>query len=136
MFAVCHLIAAYSQQKLKLFSSTRYYSPAIRNKNLVLDTVRCIFVMYSRSVHLRNFNSYSSQSKDLLMCFSIPMMFELIHFDCSRMVLLAEVSAKWIYFDYLSLTSFDFCKSLIAACSQDSHNYCWPHIRCIFNLHI
>ena len=38
------------------------------------------------------------------------------------MVLLAEVSAKWINFDYLSLTSFDFCKSLIAACSQDSHN--------------
>ena len=53
------------------------------------------------------------------MCFSVPMMFELIPFDCSRMVLLAEVSAKWINFDYLSLTSFDFCKSLIAACSQD-----------------
>ena len=35
------------------------------------------------------------------------------------MVLLAEVSAKWINFHYLSLTSFDFCKSLIAACSQD-----------------
>ena len=70
MFAVCHIIAAYSQQKLKLFSSTRYYSPSIRNKNLVLDTVSCIFVtvtltfMYSRSVRLRNFNSYSSQSKD------------------------------------------------------------------------
>ena len=44
MFAVCHIIAAYSQQKLKLFSSTRYYSPGIRNKNLVLDTVHCIFV--------------------------------------------------------------------------------------------
>ena len=43
------------------------------------------------------------------------MMFELIPFDCSGMVLLAEVSAKWINFDYLSLTSFDFCKSLIAA---------------------
>ena len=70
------------------------------------------------------------------MCFSVPMMFELITFDCSRMVLLAEVSAKWINFDYLSLTSFDFCKSLIAACSQDSRNYCSPHIRCIFNLHI
>ena len=43
------------------------------------------------------------------MCFSVPMMFELIPFDCSRMVLLAEVSAKWINFDYLklSLTSFD-----------------------------
>ena len=26
------------------------------------------------------------------------------------MVLLAEVSVKWINFDYLSLTSFDFCK--------------------------
>ena len=51
-------------------------------------------------------------------------MFELIPFDCSPMVLLAEVSAKWINFDYLSLTSFDFCKSLIAACSQDSRNYC------------
>ena len=51
--------------------------------------------------------------------FSVPMMFELIPFDCSRIVLLAEVSAKWINFDYLSLTSFDFCKSLIAACSQD-----------------
>ena len=37
------------------------------------------------------------------MCFSIPLMFELIPFDCSRMVLLAEVSAKWINFDYLSL---------------------------------
>ena len=72
MFAACHIIAAYSQQKLKLFSSTRYYSPNIPNKNLVLDTVRCIFVtvtltfMYSRSVHLMNFNSYSSQSKYLI----------------------------------------------------------------------
>ena len=64
------------------------------------------------------------------MCFSVPMMFELIPFDCFRMVLLDEVSAKWINFDYLSLTSFDFCKSLIAACSQDY--YCSPHIRCIF----
>ena len=43
------------------------------------------------------------------------------------MVLLVEVSAKWINFDYLSLTSFDFCKSLIAACSQDIRNYCSPH---------
>ena len=34
------------------------------------------------------------------MCFSVPMMFELIPFDCSRMVLLSEVSAKWINFDY------------------------------------
>ena len=50
------------------------------------------------------------------MCFSVPMMFELIPFDCSRMVLLGEVSAKWINFDALSLTSFEFCKSLIAAC--------------------
>ena len=61
------------------------------------------------------------------MCFSVRMMFELIPFDCSRMVLLAEVSAKWINFGYLSLTSFDFCKSLIAACSQDIHKYCSPH---------
>ena len=43
------------------------------------------------------------------MCFSVSMMLGLIPFDCSRMVLLAEVSAKWINFDYLSLTSFDFC---------------------------
>ena len=55
------------------------------------------------------------------------MMFELIPFDCSRMVLLAEVSAKWINFDYLSLPIFDFCKSLIAACLQDIRNYCLPH---------
>ena len=63
------------------------------------------------------------------MCFSVPMMFELIPFDCSRMVLLVEVSysAKWINFDYLSLTSFDVCKSLIAACSWDIGNYCSPH---------
>ena len=61
------------------------------------------------------------------MCFSVPMMFALIPFDCSQMVLLAEVSAKWINFDYLSLTSIDFCKSLIAACSQDIRNYCLPH---------
>ena len=54
------------------------------------------------------------------------MMFELIPFDCSPMVLLAEVSANWINFDYLKLTSFDFCKSLIAACSQDIRNYCSP----------
>ena len=68
------------------------------------------------------------------MCFSVPMMFELIPFDSSQIVLLAEVSAKWINFDYLILTSFDFCKSLI--CLQKSRNYCSPHIRCIFNLHI
>ena len=61
------------------------------------------------------------------MCFSVPMMFELIPFDCFRMVLLTEVSKKWINFDYLSLTSFDFCKSSIAACSQDIRNYCLPH---------
>ena len=37
---------------------------------------------------------------NLFSCFfSVPMMFELIPFDCSRMVLLAEVSAKWINFD-------------------------------------
>ena len=61
------------------------------------------------------------------MWFSIPMIFELIPFDCSQMVLLAEVSAKWINFDYLNLTSFDFCKSLIVACLQDIRNYCSPH---------
>ena len=61
------------------------------------------------------------------MGFSVPRMFELIPFDCSRMVLLAEVSEKWINFDYLSLTSFDFYKSLIAACLQDIRNYCSPH---------
>ena len=44
------------------------------------------------------------------MCFSVPMMFELIPFHCSRMVFVAEVSVKWINFDHLSLTSFDFCK--------------------------
>ena len=44
----------------------------------------------------------------LLMCFSVPLMFELITFDCSRMVLLAEVSAKWINFDFLSLTALTF----------------------------
>ena len=64
------------------------------------------------------------------------MMFELIPFDCSQMVLLAEVSEKWINFDYLSLASFDFCKSLIVASSQVSRNYCSPHICCICNLHI
>ena len=57
------------------------------------------------------------------------MMFELIPFDCSRMVLLAEVSAKWINVDYLSLPSFDFCKSLIVACLQDIRNYCSTHNR-------
>ena len=56
------------------------------------------------------------------MCFSVPMMFELI-----PLIVLAEVSAKWINFDYLIFTSFDFCKSLIAACSQDILNYCSPH---------
>ena len=64
------------------------------------------------------------------MCFSVPMMFELIPFDCSRMVLLGEVSAKWINFDYLSLTSYEFCKLLIAACFQDIRNirnYCSPY---------
>ena len=66
------------------------------------------------------------------MCFSVPMMFKLIQFDCSRMVLLAEVSAKWINFDYLSLPSFDVCKSLTAACSQDICNYCSPHNRTSF----
>ena len=46
------------------------------------------------------------------MCFFVPLIFELIPFDCSRMVLLAEASAKWINFDYLSLTSFDFSKKI------------------------
>ena len=63
------------------------------------------------------------------MCFSVPTMFEVIPLDCSRIVLLAKVSAKWINFDYLSLISFDFCKSLIAACSQDIRNYCSPQNR-------
>ena len=71
------------------------------------------------------------------MCFSVPMMFELIPLIVLEWCcLLLEVSAKWINFDYLSLTSFDFCKSLTAACSQDSRNYCLPHSCCIFNLHI
>ena len=65
---------------------------------------------------------------NLFSLFSVPMMFELIPFDCSRILLFAEVSAKWINFDFLSLTSFDFCTSLIAACSQDSRNYCLLHI--------
>ena len=34
--------------------------------------------------------------------FPVPLMFVLIPLDCSRMVLLAEVSAKWTNFDYLS----------------------------------
>ena len=45
---------------------------------------------------------------NLCSCFSVPMMFELIPLDCSRMVLLAEVSAKWINFDYLSLKALTF----------------------------
>ena len=49
MFAACHIIAAYLQQKLKLFLRTRYYSPGIRYKNLVLDTIRCIFVTVTLS---------------------------------------------------------------------------------------
>ena len=67
MFAACHIITAYLQQKLKL-----YQAQGIIRQNLVLDTVRCIFVtvtltfMYSQSVHLRNFNSYSSRSEDLI----------------------------------------------------------------------
>ena len=63
------------------------------------------------------------------MCFSVPMMFELIPFDRSRIVLLAEVSSFWINFDCLSLTSFDFRKSLIVVCLQDICNYmyCSPH---------
>ena len=70
------------------------------------------------------------------MCFFfVPMMFELITLDSFRMVLLAEVSAKWINFDYFSLTSFDFCKSLIAACSQDSRNY-FRHIFAAYLIYI
>ena len=30
-------------------------------------------------------------------------------------------------YEYLSLTNFVFCKSMIAACSQDIGNYCSPH---------
>ena len=52
MFAACHIIAAYSQQKLELFSSTRYYSPGIRYKNLVLDTVCCIFVTVTLTLYV------------------------------------------------------------------------------------
>ena len=48
------------------------------------------------------------------------------------MVLLAEVSAKWINFDNLSLTSIDFCKSLIAACSQDIRNYLITYLKGMF----
>ena len=62
------------------------------------------------------------------MCFSVPIMFELIPLIVLEWrSLLAEVSVKWINFDYLSLTSFHFCKSLIAACFQDIRNYCSPH---------
>ena len=64
MFAVCHIIAAYSQQKLKLFSSTRYYSPGIRNKNLVLDTVRCIFVTVTSTFYV--FAECSSKELQLI----------------------------------------------------------------------
>ena len=72
MFAACHIIAAYSQQTLKKFSSTRYYSPGIRNKNLVLDTCRCKFVTVTLTFYVFAECSskelqllYSSQSKDL-----------------------------------------------------------------------
>ena len=65
MFAVCHIIAAYSQQKLKLFSSTRYYSPSIRNKNLVLDTVRCIFLTVTLTFYV--FAECSSKDNNALM---------------------------------------------------------------------
>ena len=72
MFAVCHIIAAYSQQKLKLFSSTRYYLPGIRNKNLVLDTVRCIFLTVTLTfyvfadVHLRGTSTHIAFSLKIL----------------------------------------------------------------------
>ena len=67
------------------------------------------------------------------MCFSVPKMLELIPFDCSRMVLLAEASTKWINLDYLSLTHFDFSKkinfgSLLVACLRDIRSYCSLHI--------
>ena len=73
MFVVCHIIAAYSQQKLKLFLSIRYYSPSIRNKNLVLDPVCCIFVTVTLTIYVFAECSskelqliYSSQSKGLI----------------------------------------------------------------------
>ena len=64
MFAACHIIAAYLQQKLKLFSSTRYYSSGIRNKNLVLDTVRCIFVTVTLTFYV--FAECSSKELQLI----------------------------------------------------------------------
>ena len=67
MFAVCHIIAAYSQQKLKLFSSTRFYSPGIHNKNLVLDTVRCIFVTVNLTFYV--FAECSSKELSLKILF-------------------------------------------------------------------
>ena len=48
------------------------------------------------------------------MCVSVPMMFDLIPFEWSQMVLLAEVRAKQINFDYMSLTSFDYCKKSLS----------------------
>ena len=72
MFTVFHIIAAYSQQKLNFFSSTRYFLPGIRNKNPVLDTVHSIFVTVTLTFYVfaecssKEFNSYSSQSKDLI----------------------------------------------------------------------
>ena len=44
MFTACYIIAAYLQQKLKLFFKHKALFAGIRYKNLVLDTVRCIYV--------------------------------------------------------------------------------------------
>ena len=73
MFADSGIIAAYMQQKYKLFSSTRYYLLRIHYKNLFLDNVRCIFITVILTFYI--FAEYlskelqlifSSQSKDLI----------------------------------------------------------------------
>ena len=45
-------------------TSTRYYSPSIHNKNLVLDTVRCIFVTVTLTVYV--FAESSSKELQLI----------------------------------------------------------------------
>ena len=45
LFAACHIIAAYLQKNLYFFHAQGIISPIFAIiKNLVLDTVRCIFV--------------------------------------------------------------------------------------------
>ena len=46
------IISLHICSKNKLFSSTRYYSPGIRNKTLVLDTVRSIFVTVTLTFYI------------------------------------------------------------------------------------